>query len=408
MSENRQHVSAKGFQRQMAATSVSSLRSIFMRIGAGTTVVLAMTACSSLSSLNPFVSDAFKPTELTAFTPELNARLLWSANVGDADDAALQPAASESVAYVSNRAGVVSAIDLETGRPVWKRDLKRRITAGVAVTGGAVVLAAERGLVIALDQDGRDLWVFQASTEVLTPPTANQGTVIVRAADGRITALDAANGRRRWSFQRQLPPLTLRAPEPVTIAQSTAYASYAGGKLLAMNLTNGNLRWEATVALPKGATEIERISDVSGAPVVSLRQVCAATFQGRIGCFDLQNGNAAWTRDFSSTVGISADDRYVIAFNEKGEMMAFSRDGGALVWRNELFVYRKPQTPVVVGRSVVFSDVEGYIHAVSRDTGKMLARVQVKGGEASGPMQAAERRLLLQTRDGYLNAVALE
>lgn len=380
---------------------VLTLASVFLAVG-------VLGGCNTVSGLNPFSSNTFKPTALKAFTPELKARVLWSASIGDSPDAALQPAASESVAYVASQEGTVSAIDLESGKVVWKRDMKRRISAGVAYTSGAVVFAAERGLVIALDQSGKDLWTFQASTEVFTPPAASLGSVIVRAADGRITALDASDGRRRWSFQRQLPPLTLRNPEPVTIAQSTVYAGYAGGKLLAMNLTNGNLRWEATVALPKGATEIERISDVSGYPVISLRQVCAGTFQGRVGCFDLQNGTSAWARDFSTTVGVSADDRYVIGFNEKGEMFAFSRDGGAQVWRHEDYVFRKPQAPVVFGRSVVFSDSEGWVHAVARDTGKPLARVEVRGGGATGPMQLAERRLLVQTRGGYLNAVVVD
>ncbi len=380
---------------------ILTLASVLVAVG-------ALGACSTVSRFNPLSSDTFKPTELKAFKPELKARVLWSASIGDSPDAALQPAASESVAYVASQDGIVSAIELESGKVVWKRDMKRRIAAGVAYTSGAVIFAAERGLVIALDQSGKDLWTFQASTEVFTPPAASVGTVIVRAADGRITALDASDGRRRWSFQRQLPPLTLRNPEPVTIAQSTVYAGYAGGKLLAMNLANGNLRWEATVALPKGATEIERISDVSGSPVISLRQVCAGTFQGRVGCFDLQNGASSWARDFSTTVGVSADDRYVIGFSEKGEMHAFSRDGGAQVWRNEDYVFRKPQAPVVLGRSVVFSDSEGWLHAVARDNGKPLARVEVRGGAATGPVQLAERRVLVQTRGGYLNAVAVD
>lgn len=384
-------------------------RSGFLSLALSAAVVLSgLSACSTLSRVNPFENDAFKPAPLKPFTPELNARLLWSAKVGDSPDAALQPAASDSVVYVASQTGTVTAVELDSGKTVWTRDLKRAVTAGVAVTGGAVVVATERGLVLAFDQNGKDLWRFQASTEVITPPAASQGTVIVRAADGRITALDAADGRRKWSFQRQLPPLTLRNPEPVTLLQGTAYAGYAGGKLLAMNVNNGNLRWEATVALPKGATEIERISDLSGAPVVSLRQVCAATFQGRIGCFDLQNGSSVWARDFSAVVGVSADDRYVIAFNEKGEMLAFSRDGGAQVWRTEDYLFRQPQAPVVLGRSAVFSDVQGFIHAVARDTGKPLARVEVRGGAASGPLQLAERRILIQTRGGYLNAVAID
>jgi outer membrane protein assembly factor BamB len=375
-------------------------------------VVSALSACSSTSSffsrINPFESNAFRPTELKDFKAELRPRLMWSNKVGDAQSAALQPAIIERTVFAASQDGVVTALDMDSGKQIWRRELKQTIVSGVAATGDVLILVADKGKVIALDENGKDLWTTQASTEVITPPAANLGNVVVRAADGRITAYDARDGKRKWSFQRQQPPLTLRSPEPVTILQGTAYAGYSGGKLLALNLNNGNIRWEASVALPKGATEIERISDVSGAPVVSLRQVCAATFQGRVGCFDLQTGTAVWTRDFSSTVGISADDRYVIGFTEKGAMTAFSRDGGAQVWRNEDYVFRKPQTPVVYGRSAIFSDVEGIVHWVGRDNGLPLARVSVSGGEASGPLVVADKRILLQTRGGYLSAIALD
>jgi outer membrane protein assembly factor BamB len=371
-------------------------------------VVSLLGGCSFLSKINPFGNDKFKPAPLVDFKPSLKPQLAWAAKIGESRLASLQPAVVDRIVYAASEEGVVVAYDVTSGKTLWRRELKQRISSGVAATGDALVMVAEKGKIIALDDQGKDLWSAQASTEVITPPTAALGVVLVRASDGRITAFEAKDGKRKWSFQRQLPPLTLRNIEPISIHQSTAYVGYPGGKLIALNLANGNVRWESTVALPKGATEIERIADVSGAPVISLRQVCAASFQGRIGCFDLQNGSSVWTRDFSTSVGLSADDRYVIAFTEKGEMSAFSRDGGPVVWKNETYLFRKPGAPVIASRAAVFSDVEGYMHWVGRDDGKPLARLSLNGGAASGGIIQAEKQLFVQTRGGYLNAIALD
>ena len=44
-------------------------------------------------------------------------------------------------------------------------------------------------------------------------------------------------------------------------------AGLAAGKVVALNLGNGNVLWEVTLAQPKGANELERITDIAGAPV---------------------------------------------------------------------------------------------------------------------------------------------
>ena len=68
--------------------------------------------------------------------------------------------------------------------------------------------------------------------------------------------------------------------------QGSAYAGFSGGKLAAISEANGALRWEATVALPKGATEVERVTDSVGDPAAQGREICVAAYQGRVGCYD--------------------------------------------------------------------------------------------------------------------------
>jgi outer membrane protein assembly factor BamB len=45
-------------------------------------------------------------------------------------------------------------------------------------------------------------------------------------------------------------------------------------------LDNGAPLWEGTVALPKGATELDRVADVTSVPVIDGRMICAAAFPG--------------------------------------------------------------------------------------------------------------------------------
>src|SRR6202008_243748 len=95
-----------------------------------------------------------------------------------------------------------------------------------------------------------------------------------------------------------------------------AFVAFAAGKLTALALANGGVRWEATVALPKGGTELERVTDVVGDPAVQGREVWAVTYQGRVGCYEMANGRQVWARDISSLTGVTLDARYAFVSDD--------------------------------------------------------------------------------------------
>jgi outer membrane protein assembly factor BamB len=192
------------------------------------------------------------------------------------------------------------------------------------------------------------------------------------------------------------------------IAGASVYAGFAAGKLAAISAQNGATRWEATVSTPRGATELERISDVTSPPVVASGMVCAVAFQGRLSCFEEGNGNQVWSRDVSSTAGIAVDVRYVFVSDDKGAVHAFDRATGASVWKQDKLAYRQLSAPVSQGRFVAVADVQGYIHFLNREDGALAARIATDGSAISAEMKAVDRMLLAQTRSGGLFAVTAQ
>ena len=127
----------------------------------------------------------------------------------------------------------------------------------------------------------------------------------MRTADGRIFALNLADGKRRWVYQRPTPALLLRAETAVVATTANVVAGYPGGKLIALDMDDGKLTWEVTVSLPRGSTELERVADVAGLPVIDGGRICAGAFQGKVACFDIQSGNTVWTREISTATGLA-------------------------------------------------------------------------------------------------------
>src|SRR5574343_1839118 len=181
-------------------------------------------------------------------------------------------------------------------------DAGQPLSAGVGANAKLVVVGTPKGEVLAFSaDDGKVLWKAKVSSEVLAAPVIGDDGVAVKSGDNQVFLLDATDGGRKWSYQRVTPPLSVRSAGSPVFADRYLLVGYPGGKLVALALQNGAHVWEGAVALPKGATELDRVADIVASPVIDGRQICAVAFQGRVACFDMGQGGAMiWSKDISS------------------------------------------------------------------------------------------------------------
>jgi outer membrane protein assembly factor BamB len=367
---------------------------------------LLLGACSTVESLNPFSSSTpkVKPTELAAIQPTAELRSVWQASVGSAGEFTFSPAVVGDSVYAAARDGAVARFD--GGRQVWRIAAGQPISGGVGSDGKLVVVGTPKGEVLAFDAaTGRETWKARVSSEVLAAPVVGDGLAIVRSGDSRIFGFDAADGKRRWVFQRSTPTLSLRSNVGVVLAGRHTLAGFPGGKLVAIANNNGAAVWEVTVALPKGATELERVADVTSSPVVSGTTVCAAAFQGRVACFDSNSGNTLWSRDMSSSAGLDIDSRYVYVADDKGAVQALDRNSGASVWKQDKLSNRGLSRPVALGSQVAVADYQGVVHLLRGEDGAFAARATTDGSAVRAEPVRMGAGVLVQTANGGLYAL---
>jgi len=315
----------------------------------------------------------------------------------------------DSRVYAASADGEIACLEAADGKLIWKIKAGTELTAGVGTDGKVLVVAGADGAILAFDAaDGKPLWKAQASTEVLSPPALGSGVVVIRSMDNRIAAYDLESGNRRWFVQRTAPALALRASPGILMHDGVAYVALPAGRLLALAAQTGAPRWDAPIAEPRGATELERVADVSGMPALMGREICAASYQGRLACVDAGNGSVRWARELSAEVGPGLDQRYVFASDERGNLQAFARDSGSSLWRNTSLSWRGLSSPVSFGRAVVVGDRQGYLHFFSREEGALLARVQTDGSGIRATPVVAGSTLIVQSQNGSLLAIATE
>lgn len=376
----------------------------------GVGVLALMTGCSTLNSLNPFASEkkGDQPAKLVELKGSMAVRTAWKLDIGKARGYTFSPALTGNTLVVAGADGAIARVEAGSGKQLWRIKSDTELSAGVGTDGNLIVVGGDKGQLLAFDMDGKKLWTSQLSSEILSAPVVSQGVVVARSIDNRIVGLDAANGNKKWTVQKVAPPLTLRNAPGMIVAGSDVIVAQPGGKLSSLILATGAPRWDVEVGVSRGATELERVTDIGGAPVLFENEVCAASYQGRVGCFDLVTGSAKWTRDLSSDAGVAVDQLYVFAADDKGALHAFTRDTGSSSWKNDKLAFRRLSTPLSYGRAVAVGDYEGYVHFLSREDGSFLARAATDGSPILGTPLVAGSNLIFQTQNGTVTAIAVE
>lgn len=361
------------------------------------------TGCAWLQRVNPFSDDdeELAPAPLMEFEPEARLQTVWRESVGSGLGRRynrLQLAIHDDRLYTADAYGLVEARELETGEriwqtrigvpegsllgpvAVWERDDDRGsfVTGGVHADDFAVFVGTARGEFIALRaDDGGELWRVQLSSEVLAPAASGPDHIFAVTGDGRLRALSRSDGRRVWSYDTQVPVLSLRGSSAPVYSAPLLFQGFANGRLTALQADTGLVVWETAIGAPSGRSELDRMADVDGSPLITPAGAFAVGYQGAVKSLRLQDGATQWERPISSFVPLAEGYGQLYVVDEQGVIHALDQSTGAVVWQQDGLLRRGVSGAASAGPYVAVGDDEGYLHIFAQTDGRPIARTRI-------------------------------
>ncbi|WP_104204493.1 outer membrane protein assembly factor BamB [Billgrantia saliphila] len=376
---------------------------------------LALVATLSLGLMAGCANKAeprYAPKELQRFEARAELDSEWRTRVGKGLGQAqhpISPALDNGVIYAADARGHVTAVDAESGDRLWQTDLEVGASSGLTAVAGQVYLGTRNGEVLALNQDdGEIAWRARVSSEVLAPPQPNNALLVVQSVDGAVTALDRRTGQERWVHTTTEPSLTLRGTGTPTVIDPVTFAGFANGRLVTLDNRSGQPLWERRIAVPRGRSEIDRLVDLGGQPVLTPDgRLYVTSYNGRLVALDAPSGEVLWEREHSSYLTpVLVGDR-LFTVNEASHVIAYDARSGEEVWRNRDLEGRWLTAPAFADGNVVVGDYEGYLHLIDIQDGRFTARTRVDGSGISVRPLTDSRRIYVLANDGRLEALEI-
>lgn len=355
----------------------------------------------------PGARQAVAPPADLQLTPELSVERLWRRDVGSGGlpNHRLRPVRFGDRLLAAGADGRLLSLSPERGDIGWEVDLDQALGAGPAAGEGLLAVGTRDGEVVALDPaDGSIRWTSGLTSEVLAPAAIGQGLVVARSNDGRVFALEQDSGERRWLYDRNVPSLSVRGYSAPVLVPGGVLVGFDNGRLEALDLRDGTVAWEASIAVPSGRSELERMVDIDADPQVDGGEVFAASYQGRSAAVSLRSGRIQWAREMSVVAGLAVDASFVYLVDTEGSVWCLDRFSGASVWRQQALQGTEPTAPVLQGDWLVVGAADGHLSWLSTEDGRLLQRAGVGSTRIAVPPVVDGDRVYVQDLSGRVAA----
>ena len=366
------------------------------RLWRSCSLVLALAALAACSS-----GPQYKPVDIPEVPVLQDVRQVWTTPVGEVPFS-MTPVIHGEQLVVANRAGDVQALDVNSGKPLWRVALGAPLSAGVGSDGErhAVVTTGNEVVVV---QGGKVLWRQRLPAQSFTAPLVAGKRVFVLLADRSVQGFDGATGHLLWTQQRPGDPLVLKQAGVLIPVRDTLVAGFSG-RLVGLNPTTGAIRWDAPIATSRGTNDLERLVDIVGPLSRVDDDLCARAYQSQVGCLSAVRGQVRWTRSANSNQGVHGNEQMVIGSEANGLVVAWQRGTGERLWQSDRLRYRHLSAPLVTAKGIVLADSGGWVYLLSLTDGALLNRWKTDASPLSGPPIAFAGGFLLLTQSGRLSA----
>jgi outer membrane protein assembly factor BamB len=348
----------------------------------------------------------------------------WSANIGAGGGyrrkIMAQPVANDGIVYVMDSDAVISAVQIASGRRVWRFDTRDEDDDSTNIGGGLAIdqgtLYAVNGLaeLVALDAaKGTLRWRSKFGAPTRSAPTVIEGRLFVTTIEDRLLALATDDGRQLWTHQAANPTTSILGRPAPAYADGLVVAGFGSGELSAMRAESGTVVWADTLSAGMGASTLTEFAAIRGLPVIADGKVYAIGMGGLAVAIDLPSGRRLWEREASGEDSPLTAGAWLFLVSLDQRIAAVSRDDGRVAWVTELPRWENPEKqrdpitwfgPLLAGDRLVVAGTNHQALAVSPYSGEILGQQELSGAASLGPI-VADGTVFVVTDDGRLLAL---
>jgi outer membrane protein assembly factor BamB len=343
--------------------------------------------------------------------------MAWSTNVGagstDRVKLLAQPVVADGRVFTVDSRNLVTALDAGTGRRIWQVDLtpadiSEGSGGGLAYWHGRLYVATGFAQLVAMDvKTGKIVWRRTLSGPMRGAPTVRAGRVFVITVDDQTHCLAAKTGQELWTHQGISEQASLLAGTSPAVDGNVVVVPYSSGELFALRSENGAVLWQDQLSSISRTAGLETLTDITALPIIDRGRVYAIGHADMMVAIDLRTGRRIWEHQVGGTATPWIAGNYLFVITNNNYVLAVDDQTGAIVWKIRLPVWSDPEDksgrivwtgPVLASNRLLVAGSNGQIMSLSPYSGKVMGKMVMSDGVSIPPV-VANGTLYIYTND---------
>ncbi len=332
-------------------------------------------------------------------------RQAWTGDAGEGSSKTARvmasPIVSDGHVYTLDAAGKVTGFALSGAKLFQVSTVPENETGagghggGLAAENGRLYVANGYGVAAALDpQSGKVIWQKNLGAPVRAAPTAVGDKLFVVTIQGRFFCLNGADGTELWVARGLAQQASLMTSTSPAVDGDIVVVPYPSGDLMALKVSDGTPVWSENLSRTRQTSQLASMSDAAR-PAIDGGTVFAVGHAGRMVATQSKTGERLWSVNVpgTQTPWVAGDTVYVV--DTRGQVMALARSDGKTRWTAQLPESRTWSGPVLAGGALWLTSNKGQLVSVDATTGKVGAQLSLGEAVYIAPIVAQGRMFVL-------------
>nr|WP_320000459.1 PQQ-binding-like beta-propeller repeat protein [uncultured Draconibacterium sp.] len=304
-----------------------------------------------------------------------------------------------NIAVYGNAAGVIVALDKNTGKIIWQFQTSGKIYSTPAIANDKVVCASTDNTIYCLNlETGQEEWSFATEKSIVASPVIRKKSVYIGSSEGIFRSINLKTGELNWAFTEVK---NFVESKPLVYRGKLYFGSW-GNTFYALSSKTGKLKWK------RKKYSNRMLSPAAVWPVAANGKIFIVAPDRYMTALDAKTGEEIWhSKKYScrESIGSSNDGKLVYIKNmTEGNVDAFytSAKEQKLAWEcNAELGYEIAPSPITEAGNLIFvPTTEGIVCAINKTTHQVAWKYKLSNALVNHILPIDKDRVIVSLLDG--------
>ena len=322
---------------------------------------------------------------------DISVTPVWSTSVNSGitgNSAYLHTREINNILYTVDTDGLLSAINLTSGKINWSVPTNREISSGLSIVNDSICLGTASARLVCHEIDlltsnkhtplitsivnftkyseyPADIEV-DLITELAAPIISINNLFLLKLDNDDLYLIDPNDSKVIWKSESQNIPLRTKGASKPLYLNNTVFIARDNGSISSYNALDGTLNWFTIISSRSGRNDLESQRDAEMQISIDDEKLYYGHFQGELTALDINTGNIIWTSPFSFINDIIINDNAIYGSTSDKELVSIDQASGFLNWRSKMSSEEFTQ-PFIVEDLVMAFTTQGTFVAFNKD-----------------------------------------